>query len=606
MPVPVRRIRRQVIVGCCAAVILLGMAGALKADEAGGNAASPVLTELTERQRIVHLLGRIGFGARPGDVERVRQMGMSEYLQQQLRPSSIDDSAAESAVAHLDTLQMSSKALTEAYFADIRRFLMKQAADGANMEEMKLRYGVDPSRMKKPATRPAEPNLHQIAELCSVRCVGEIQQAKLIRAVMSERQLQEVMVDFWSNHFNVDIRKDLARPLMMAHDREVIRPRALGRFRDLLGAVSHSPAMLVYLDNQENSVDRKISGLERKLIEWYVSSKLGLDVGGMIPDREGPNENYARELLELHALGVDGGYTQKDVQEVARCFSGWGLSPFSGKFDFNRGKHDNGVKTVLGVNIPAGAGSKDGELVLDLLAKHPAAAKFISRKLCQRLVADEPPAALVERTAKVFAETDGDIAKAVESIVTSPEFHSPAAFRAKVKSPFEYAVSAVRATDGRLSAAGIPLFGKIRSVREGAGTLGFEGDKLSKARAKSLNWHVHDMGQPLFAHAAPTGYPEQSSKWVGPGALIGRLNFAIALTSAGVTDVTVDPARLTGSSVAGSAEEMVDRLAMSLLNGDLSAGTRATVLKTAAPDGKGLDVAKAAALIIGSPEFQRR
>jgi uncharacterized protein (DUF1800 family) len=356
-------------------------------------------------------------------------------------------------------------------------------------------------------------------------------------------------------------------------------------------------------------VDRKISGLEKKLVEWYIGRAVGLDATGMVPDREGPNENYARELLELHTLGVDGGYTQKDVQEVARCFSGWGVNPLNGKFGFNGGKHDQGQKTVLGQTIPAGGGEKDAERVLDLLASHSSTARFIARKLCQRFVSDDPPAELVDRAARMFRASDGDLRVVVRTIVTGPEFYSPQAYRAKIKSPFEYAVSAVRATGGRFVVAGVPVFGKVRSVAEGAATLGYNADKLSSSKKKTLNWHVHDMGQPLFAHAAPTGWPERSSEWVGPGALIGRLNFALALSGGGVTDVEVDVASLVKGVDADRPEAVAGTLSDALLHGEMTAATRQTLAQAALrPEGeaKTVDLAKVAALVLGSPEFQRR
>ena len=213
---------------------------------------------------------------------------------------------------------------------------------------------------------------------------------------------------------------------MIAEDREVIRPHVLGKFRDLLRATARSPAMLKYLDDAENSVPRDRSAFEKMFIEFYVQYKFGISARGLVPDKEGPNENYGREILDLHTLGVDGGYTQKDVQEVARCFTGWGISPSYGTFEFRGERHDKGEKTVLGVKIPAGGGIKDGEKVLDILARHPSTARFISRKLCQRFVSDDPPAALVDRAAKVFTASDGDIRRVVETIVTSPEFFSPA------------------------------------------------------------------------------------------------------------------------------------------------------------------------------------
>ena len=249
--------------------------------------------------------------------------------------------------------------------------------------------------------------------------------------------------------------------------------------------------------------------------------------------------------------------------------------------------------------------------MLDLLAAHPSTAKFVSRKLCQRFVADYPPAGLVDRAAKVFADTGGDDRKVVEAIVTSDEFYAPAAVRSKIKSPFEFAASAVRATGGEFTSRGWGMFGKLSFVAEGGALLGND-PKLSKAKKKTLTRHVHDMGQPLFAHAAPTGYPERSAKWVSPGALIDRLNFAVALTQADVSDVEVDVRKAVGKNAAAAADDpgaVVDRLAAMILHQPLSPATRQTLLKTLNPEGdakKAIDVKRAAALILGSPEFQRR
>lgn len=580
--------------------------------------------------RIVHVLNRLGFGPRAGDVERVKRVGLDRYVRQQLDPSSVADGAAERAVAHLDTLGMDSGHFVGQYYDDIKFFIQMQAAAG-NAADMKMRFGLNLPDPAKPAdAKPADagapaadadqpaagyttaaglPNLSVLAGRDAIRCINELQHAKLMRAVLSERQLNEVMVDFWSNHFNVDVRKNAVRALLVAHDRDVIRPHAMGTFGDLLGAVAKSPAMLAYLDNNENAVARQRSKFEQGLIEWFVNYKLGMRGAAQIPEREGPNENFGRELLELHTLGVDGGYTQQDVQAVARCFSGWTYSPLGGKFDFTAKRHDQGGKIVLGHSIPAGGGIKDGERVLDLLARHPSTAKFVSRKLCQRFVADDPPATLVDQAARVFADTDGDIRKVVEAIVTSDAFFAPAAARAKIKSPLEYAASAVRATGGAFTSRGWGLFGKLSFVSEGGALLGND-PKLSKAKKKTLTRHVHDMGQPLFAHAAPTGYPERSAKWVSPGALIDRLNFAVALTRADVSDVNVDVASLVGTDVAtDNPGAVVDRLASAILYRPLSPGSRQTLLKTLNPEGdarKAIDVNRAAALILGSPEFQRR
>lgn len=580
---------------------------------------------LTERQKVVHALNRLGYGPRPGDVERVEAMGLPAYVRQQLHPETIDDAAAEKAVARFDTLGMSSSHLLDAFYGDVKLYLQTQMAAG-NGDEMKMRFGIDPNSMYGgPATRPAaatQPAVIKqlvaqynaarewgdLSKRDAVRGVGELQQAKLARAILSERQLNEVLVDFWSNHFNIDVKKAPCHALKVADDREVIRPHVLGKFRDLLGASAHSPAMLVYLDNQENAVARERSGLEKFAINVYIRAKFGMSSGGLISDKEGPNENYGRELLELHTLGVDGGYTQKDVQEVARAFSGWGFSGLTAKFEFQSNRHDNGKKTVLGTDLPANGGAKDGERVLDLLAAHPATARFISRKLCQRFVADDPPADLVARVTAAFRDTGGDLRQVVEAIVTSPEFLSPQAYRAKIKSPLEYAASAVRAAGGQLVEPKDASKAKAEAIADGSVAMGYEQGKPNAPKRKTLARHVQDMGQPLFACAPPTGYSEVSKKWVSPGALIDRLNFALALTGQDVPSVKTDPAKLALGADADQSQAVLDRLTETLLHGDLSPTSRAALQRNALPQGEGktVDVAKVAALVLGSPEFQRR
>src|SRR5262249_33774848 len=274
----------------------------------------------------------------------------------------------------------------------------------------------------KPTPTPKNPQM----------VVTELQPAKLLRAVYSDRQLYEVMVDFWENHFSIFANKDDDRYLLTAYDRETIRPFAMGRFRDLLGATAHSPAMLFYLDNWRSSVPRPYPAT--------ATRPAGVD-GGL-------NENYARELMELHTLGVDGGYTQKDVQEIARCFTGWTIQKPNeqGLFLYRPGLHDDGEKMVLGHKILPGGGIADGERVLDMLAAHPATAKFIATKLARRFISDDPPQSVIDRAAAVFLKTDGSIRETLRAIITSPEFFSSVAYRAKVRSPLEYVAAAFRAT----------------------------------------------------------------------------------------------------------------------------------------------------------------
>jgi len=411
-------------------------------------ARNDVTPPLLEREQNEHLLSRATFGARPQDRERLARIGVAAFLDEQLHPERIEDGALEAQLAKFPVLERST--------AD----LAQDMADERGMRR---------------------------------DLVTQLAQAKVMRAVASERQLQEVMADFWFNHFNVFAGKMNEAALLPAYERE-IRERALGRFGDLLAATAHSPAMLVYLDNWRSSTPRppraRATAARR---------------------RRGLNENYARELLELHTLGVDGGYTQADVIEVARCFTGWTVAEekTDPRFVFRPGMHDPGVKRVLGQEIAAG-GQGDGEAVLDLLAHHPSTARFVSRKLVKKFVSDDAPEALVQRAAETFLRTDGDIRSVLRTLFESPEFWSRRALRAKVRSPLELVAGSVRALGARVD------------------------DPAALARA------VARMGEPLFAAQAPTGYPDDAAAWLSAGALLARIDFAVALSRGQVEGVAVD------------------------------------------------------------------
>jgi uncharacterized protein (DUF1800 family) len=392
--------------------------------------------------------------------------------------------------------------------------------------------------------------------------VVELSEQKVLRAIYSERQLQEVLADFWFNHFNVDARKGRDRFLLTEYERETIRPRVLGKFRDLLEATAKSPAMLFYLDNW---ISADPNGPHMEMLPPRIArGPFGGRVfvpGGPRPAAQGKNapkglnENYGRELMELHTLGVDGGYTQKDVTEVARAFTGWTIDNprLGGAFRFNPRLHDTGQKIVLGHVIKAGGGESDGEQVLDILAKQPATARFIATKLARRFVSDTPPPALVDRAAARFRATDGDLREVTRTILTSPEFLGPEAYRAKVKTPFEFVVSAVRAVGADVEEA-LPL---VRQLQQ--------------------------LGMPLYQCQPPTGYKDTADAWVNTGALVSRMNFALTLAGN----------KLRGVSVASLPT------ADQILAGDLSEATRATIAKAT-------DAPQIAALTLGAPEFQRR
>jgi uncharacterized protein (DUF1800 family) len=435
---------------------------------------------------------------------------------------------------------------------------------------------------------------------------------KTTRAIESEKQFQEVMVDFWSNHFNIDIRKNFCQVYKISDERDVIRKHAFGNFRDLLEASAKSPAMLVYLDNAQSSAPmpenptqerRRQQMLERAAQNGNEEAKLALQMQKN-RGRGGLNENYAREIMELHTLGVDGGYTQKDVLEVARCLTGWTVNPRTGEFVFTPGRHDRNEKVVLGQKIPAGGGIEDGMKVLDILSTHPSTMRFISTKLCQRLVADTPPTSLVDKCVATWKKTNGNLREIYRTIVTSPEFLSREAYRQKIKSPFEYAVSSVRALGGT---AKVPSVEDMSFKFVGAGG---KGRDYAPQLARMLTGQIGVMGQSLYQYQAPTGYPEDSQKWVSSGALISRLNFALALAGGKVGDVDLSPTKATIPTEGSNPQQLVQRLETVLLHGEMTPSTRATLMKQIGTDPKNAEATDTAtrlvALVLGSPEFQRR
>ncbi|HEV8533189.1 MAG TPA: DUF1800 domain-containing protein [Methylomirabilota bacterium] len=525
-------------------------------------------TTLTEEQRIVHVLNRLGYGPRAGDVERVRQMGLAKWIERQLEPSRIPDERVEAALQAFPTLTRSVPELVLAYPEPDPKLLAKVQSGEMTQQEMR--------QMAPPERRP-------------FRIPAELQAAKLTRAVMSERQLEEVMTDFWFNHFNVDVRKGAVKWMVADYERTAIRPYALGKFRDLLLATARHPAMLFYLDN------------------WMSTRPDLVVVFGPNKGRKmGLNENYAREIMELHTLGVDGGYTQEDVLEVARAFTGWSIERprEKGTFLFQTAAHDQGAKKVLGHVLPAFGGEQDGIRVIDILSRHPATARFIATKLVRRFVSDEPPPALVERAAQTFRDTDGDIRKVVATIVSSPEFFSAGAYGAKIKKPIELVASAVRAAGGEIAPPGEP-----GSQQVGGGL--------------ALAMQVAKLGEPLYQQQPPTGYPDVAEAWVNTGALLNRLNFALALAQNRIPGVQVDLGRALGTADRHKPQQVLDALLASLLQGQVRPETR-TVLAAqldnpeiirATPDDRkaaggrpaaNTDVDKLAALVLGSPEFQRR
>jgi uncharacterized protein (DUF1800 family) len=527
----------------------------------------------------------------------VQKMGLRQYIEQQLHPETIDDSAVDQEIARFPMLQMSAEELATLYL-DEKKNAKNNKAAAANPASTTAM--TPPVNAKGKIKGAKDPNIWN-----SNAAIEQIEQAKLVRAVDSRRQLQEVLADFWNNHFNIDVKKQECRVYKITDDRDAIRPHIWGKFRDLLEASAKSPAMLYYLDNVSSTAAKNMVAAAEPMMQQVAARPKKKNKA------TGLNENYGREIMELHTLGVDGGYTQKDVTEVARCFTGWSVKKKTGEFVFNANEHDNSPKVVLGHQIPAGGGIQDGETVLDILASHPATAHHISLELCQRFVSDNPPTALVDRVAAVFTKTGGDLRQVTEAILTSPEFLSPADYDTKIKSPLEFAVSAVRASGSSIIVPSQfdPHDKKMASV-EGDAVRGRSNpaEKLSKAPRQSLNWHIYELGEPLFACTPPTGYKEVSTTWVSPGALIERLNFATALTSQGLSDINFDPKTVIGRADLDNPDDVLNQSAAVLLQNHLTDSTRKVIEQTALPGTPGttVDPDKLVALLIGSPEFQRK
>jgi len=649
-----------------------------------GRASSPFDQKLSPDQQIIQALNRLAFGPRPGDIEAVRKIGVTKWIELQLHPEQVAENpeldaklkplaslslslpdeikeytpkpanqgmmVAQPLIPNLNTLLPQEdmrkvmngtaeertavlKALDPEKRKDVLAVLppnvvqytpeYKDEAEKARKEQQEklqaqnrrvnprledllnpdqvavARSGnkdqitalfayLEPSKRALVASMLPQQSLAQFPELRrearmrnAPRQVAsdDVKEAKVLRAVYSNRQLEEVLVDFWYNHFNVDVAKNvqvanmqlapnLMHLLIGSYERDAIRPHVLGKFKDLLLATARHPAMLYYLDNWESVAPDAFNVgpfAERRGIVNGIPNSILPSPFGQLP--RGLNENYGREVMELHTLGVKGGYTQDDVIAVARCFTGWTVrNPENPEFVFAPFMHDFNEKTVLGHKIAAGGAEQDGLQVIDILAHHPSTAKFISRELAQRFVADDPPQALVDRMAQTFTKTDGDLRAVLETMFTSPEFFSEGAWQAKIKSPFEMVVSAVRAVGGDTS------------------------------DANTLVQKVSDLGEPLYGKLEPTGYSNTGELWLSTTGIVGRMNFSASLISGMVQGVRIDPAKLEGTEA--------PVIAHSLLGRDASSQTL-TALETGL-QGKDPTPPFIAGLVLGSPDFQRR
>ncbi|MGI9079071.1 MAG: DUF1800 domain-containing protein [Gemmatimonadaceae bacterium] len=551
-----------------------------------GMAADAMPREQTADQQIRHALSRAAFGARPGDYDRVRSIGLDRWIALQLEPRRIEDRDMTRFLSQFPTLALSTNEMVERFpppqliRAQERAEMPRQGRDAPPMAPRGVR--TDSAREMTLRTREDSVRYRQAAE-ASRGVLAEAQIAKVARAVASERQLEEVMTDFWSNHFSVYAQKGATRYFITSYERDVIRPHALGNFRQMLGAVARSPAMLFYLDNWQSSADsgaprlqsprqpvarnglpsrrkggaRRGRGRDRVLRGGAPAMDSGDSAPPTAPRRRprGLNENYAREILELHTLGVDGGYTQQDVINVARALTGWTLENprQGGGFVFRSFMHDAGEKKILGVTLKANRGIEDGEQVLDIVARHPSTARHIATKLARRFVSDSPSPALIDRAAATFTRTDGDIREVVRTILTSPEFFSRPAYRSKVKSPFELVVSALRA-------------------------IGAEPD--STPRTALI---VARLGQPLWLHQAPNGYPETGESWINTGAILNRINFGLALAGGRIPGASLTNWAQADKLASSPREQQVDGVITTLLGGDASPDTRSIMISGSNP-----------------------
>jgi uncharacterized protein (DUF1800 family) len=612
------------------------------------------ITELSADEAIFHALNRLAYGPRPGDVERVKQMGLAKWIDEQLNPGAIDDKALEARLENYPTLRMSSAKLLDEYpqpkqaekqeqkravavvepeqrradaaaqtvARDMQAGQGSASAAGDSQEASQQTAESTPSKQemsdapapmkqdqprgnaaangggKRDVLGGGDPNNvpRAIADDSKrpQRVVAELSMAKVTRAIYSERQLQQVMDDFWFNHFNVFAGKGDDKWLLTVYERDVIQPHSFGKFKDLLTATSKSPAMLFYLDNYLSADPRAAQRAAAERAYRQQARRGGF--GGPRPSNpqqngqkkeRGLNENYGRELMELHTLGVDGGYTQKDVTEVARCFTGWTIDKprQSATFKFDERLHDPDPKVVMGKKIHAG-GMKDGEQVIDLLAHHPNTAKFISTKLARRFVSDNPPPALVARMAQSFQSSDGDIRVVMKTMIWSPEFWSRETYRAKIKTPYELVVSAARAMGTDVDTP-MPL----------------------------VQW-IGRIGEPLYQCQPPTGYADKAEAWVNTGALLNRLNYSLALAGNKMRGARTDVASLMGLDASTDPKAALDRAVQVFLGGQVGPTTVETlekqlenpqVVQAKLDDPrKQVDLGVVAGLVLGAPEFQRR
>lgn len=617
---------------------------------------------LSDREAAAHLVSRFSFGARPGEIEEVVNMGLDKWFRKQLEGNLPDEEVAKR-LSGYDALAMTNETISNTYLNAGQ--IVRLAVKNNLVDKDSIKNG-DKKEYREEVKKLMVENGYKAPQELQRQLINQ----KIIRAAYSHNQLEEVLTDFWFNHFNVSLTKPQCQQFVLTYERDAIRPNVLGNFETLLTATAKHPAMLEYLDNA-SSVSND-NPMAKRPANKFIERRLEKRMEAMAQDTsrtatfalqalktrksQGLNENYAREIMELHTLGVDGGYTQNDVTEVARALTGWGPVPMNkdaaatklmekasdaqlarrgyiveGDFLFRGDKHDEQPKQILGKTFPANGGLKEGERVLTLLSNHPSTARFICQKLAVRFVSDTPSTTLVNRMAEIFLQTQGNIKSVLITMVNSPEFWDKQAMRDKVKSPFELVMSAVRATNADITQP-FQLF----------------------------NW-CNKMGQRFYFYQAPTGFPDKATYWINTGSLLNRMNFGLAFAAEKIPGIKVNLLALNQNHEPESAEAALTRYSQLLLpernneanikrltgmlhdtelekkiseaasqnkvagmedtgleedmqlnraagkgNDKAALGKRNIPVRMAYASGNNSTVAQVAGIIIGSPEFQRK
>jgi uncharacterized protein (DUF1800 family) len=612
-------VRLASVLGLAAGMIFVLAAPQSSADKEKVLSASIVLdkkfkgglpiTELTEDQAVMHALNRLGYGPRAGDVQRIRVMGLEKWVEQQLHPESIDDAALEERLQQYSTLKQSSTKLLDEFPPPGQAVKREGVTKDEYKEKMEQKRQDALAQMLPTGNDNFDKANEQLAKIQGPnRIVAELSMAKLDRAVLSQRQLEAVMEDFWFNHFNVFADKGADKWFVTAYVRDTIRPRTMGRFQDLLTATAKSPAMLFYLDNWISADPAAFKRMQAEIAARRRRYQ-GVFVGGNPPppgtfpgrspapgasgapakkkgDR-GLNENYGREVMELHTVGVDAGYTQQDVIAMAETLTGWTVHEprKDPEFFFDERIHARGKKVVMGRTFNSG-GEKDGEEALKFLANHSSTARRISTEVARHFVSDDPPKSLIDRMTKNYEATGGDIRSLLKTMIYSPEFWSKDAYRAKVKTPFEMVASTARALDADVPVT-LPL----------------------------AQW-IGRMGEPLFLCQPPTGYSDKAETWVNTGALLNRLNFALSFAGDKMAGASVNLRDLLGQPATTDPHIALEQAIDIFLGGEVAESTRKTlesrlgdpqILRARLDDPvKQVNEGLIAGLVLGAPEFQRR